>query len=149
MNAELKALLQEAISQSELSHQFYLDLANLVSKPETKEIFRYLAQNELKHKTFLQKWSNQEMCPLPPSVQDDHLSELLKLPVLTKKLSPQEALVIAIKRKDAAYQFYQNLASLQPQGEIRDFLEKMALVKLEDKEKLEEVYDNMAFPEVW
>jgi len=41
------------------------------------------------------------------------------------------------------------LAALQPPGEIRSFLEKMAQMELGHKEKMEYLYDNAAFPEVW
>jgi hypothetical protein len=41
------------------------------------------------------------------------------------------------------------LASLQPAGEIKVFLEKMAKMELGHKEKMEYLYDNAAFPEVW
>jgi rubrerythrin len=149
MENEIKALLQEAISHAELSQQFYLDMATLVSQPETKDIFQYLAKNELQHKTFLEKWSAQEICPLIPQVSDFHLADLLELPPLTKELSPKDALALAVKRKEASYKFYQNLASLQPAGEMREFLDKMAVMKLEDKDRLEDLFDNIAFPEVW
>jgi rubrerythrin len=149
MENEIKALLQEAISQADLSQQFYLDMATLVSQPETKDIFQYLAKNELQHKSFLEKWLAQEICPITPQVSDFHLADLLKLPLLTKELSPKEALALAVKRKETSYEFYQKLASLQPEGEIRDFLDKMAMMKLEDKDRLEDLFDNVAFPEVW
>jgi rubrerythrin len=149
MEKEIKALLQEAISQAELSQQFYLDMAMLVSHPETKDIFQYLAKNELQHKSFLEKWLAQEICPLIPEVSDFHLADLLELPRLTKELSPKEALTVAVKRKKTSYEFYQKLASLQPEGEICDFLHQMAMMKLEDKDKLEDLFDNVAFPEVW
>jgi len=64
-------------------------------------------------------------------------------------MSPKEALVIAAKREEGAYQFYQALASLQPPGEVQAFLNKMAKVELQHKEKVEYLYDNAAFPEVW
>jgi rubrerythrin len=149
MEKEIKAFLQEAISQAELSQQFYLDMATLVNQPETKDIFQYLAKNELQHKSFLEKWLAQEICPLTPQVSDFHLADLLELPSLTKELSPKEALAVAVKRKKTSYEFYQKLAGLQPEGEIRDFLNQMTMMKLEDKDKLEDLFDNVAFPEVW
>ena len=57
--------------------------------------------------------------------------------------------VIAAKREEGAYRFYQALAALQPPGEIQAFLDKMAKVELQHKEKVEYLYDNAAFPEVW
>jgi rubrerythrin len=81
--------------------------------------------------------------------QDVHLAEHLQAPEITPAMSPKEAMVIAAKREEGSYNFYQGLAALQPPGEIRDFLEKMAQVELSHKEKMEYLYDNVAFPEIW
>ena len=54
-----------------------------------------------------------------------------------------------MKREESSQRFYKALAALQPPGEIRDFLEKMAQVELSHKEKMEYLYDNTAFPEAW
>ena len=45
MNPELQALIEQAISQEELSHAFYKRLAELVSHKETKETL-HLNTNE-------------------------------------------------------------------------------------------------------
>ena len=74
---------------------------------------------------------------------------MLDAPPISPDLSPKEALIIAAKREEGAYRFYQALASLQPPGEVQDFLNRMAEVELQHKEKVEYLYDNAAFPEVW
>lgn len=149
MDTELHAIINNAIAQEELSHEFYLRMANLVSHAETKETFQYLAKEELDHKAFLQSCLTAEGCKLMGHPQNVHLAEHLKAPEFTADLSPKEALVIAMKREEGSYRFYQGLAALQPPGEIRDFLEKMAQMELSHKEKVEYLYDNVAFPEVW
>jgi rubrerythrin len=149
MDAELQALIEHAIAQEELAHEFYLRLANLVTHRETRETFEFLAKDELEHKAFLQSCLTPGGCPLAGKPQDVHLSDIMEVPAITDDLSPKEALAIAMKREEASYRFYQRLASLQPPGEARNFLEKMALVELGHKEKVEYLYDNVAFPEVW
>jgi rubrerythrin len=149
MNVELQALIEHAIAQEELSHDFYLRLANLVSHPETKDTFMFLAKDEMEHKAFLQSCLTPGGCPLTGTAQDAHLSDILEVPAINAEMSPKEALVIAMKREEGSYHFYQRLASLQPPGEARAFLEKMAQVELTHKEKVEYLYDNVAFPEVW
>jgi rubrerythrin len=149
MDTELLAIINNAIAQEELSHEFYQRMANLVSHAETKETFQYLAKEELEHKAFLQSCFTADGCKLVGQAQNVHLAELLKAPEFTKDLGPKEALVIAMKREEGAYRFYQGLAALQPPGEIQDFLEKMARMELGHKEKVEYLYDNAAFPEVW
>jgi len=149
MDIELQSIINSAISQEELSHEFYLRMANLVSHAETKETFQYLAHEELEHKTFLQSCFTPQGCKLVGHPQNVHLAEHLRAPEITPDMSPKEAMVIAMKREEGSYNFYQSLAALQPPGEIRDFLEKMAQVELSHKEKMEYLYDNVAFPEVW
>ncbi len=149
MNVELEAIIKSAIAQEELSHEFYRRMANLVTHQETKDTFEYLAKEELEHKHFLQSCMTPQGCSLAGHAQNAHLAELLKAPEFRDDMSPKEALVIAMKREEGSYNFYQALAALQPPGEIRVFLEKMAEVELGHKEKMEYLYDNAAFPEVW
>jgi rubrerythrin len=149
MDTELLTIINNAIAQEELSHEFYTRMANLVSHAETKETFQYLAKEELDHKTFLQSCFTAEGCKLVAHPQNVHLAEHLKAPEVTPDLAPKEALVIAMKREEGSYKFYQGLAALQPPGEIRDFLEKVAKMELGHKEKVEYLYNNVAFPEAW
>ncbi len=149
MTTELRALIEYAITQEELSHEFYRRMADLVSHQDTKETLQFLAKEELDHKAFLQRCLTPTGCSLAGQAQDTHLAEILQTPAITDDLTPQEALVIAAKREDGAYRFYQRLASLQPPGEARDFLERMAQMELGHKEKVEYLYNNVAFPEVW
>ena len=149
MSTELEAVIKSAITQEELSHGFYKRLAGLVSHPETKNTLEYLAKEELEHKAFLQSCFTADGCLLAGEAQNVHLAELLEAPVIGDTMSPKEALAIAAKREEGAYRFYQALASLQPPGEVQAFLDKMAKVELQHKEKVEYLYDNAAFPEVW
>jgi rubrerythrin len=149
MSTELEAIIKSAIAQEELSHDFYKRLAGLVSQADTKDTLEYLAKQEMEHKAFLQSCFTPKGCTLVGEAQNVHLAEMLEGPAISDDLSPKEALVIAAKREEGAYRFYQALASLQPPGEIQDFLNKMAKVELTHKEKVEYLYDNAAFPEVW
>jgi len=149
MSTELEAIIKSAIAQEELSHGFYKRLAGLVSHPETKDTLEFLAKEELEHKAFLQSCFSPHGCTLAGEAQNVHLAEMLQAPAMSGDLSPKEALVIAAKREEGAYHFYHALAALQPPGEVQAFLNKMAKVELQHKEKVEYLYDNAAFPEVW
>jgi rubrerythrin len=149
MSTELEAIIKSAITQEELSHAFYKRLAGLVSHAATKDTLEYLAKEELEHKAFLQSCFTPQGCKLVGEAQNVHLAEMLAAPEIGAELSPKEALTIAAKREEGAYRFYQALAALQPPGEIQAFLNKMAKVELNHKEKVEYLYDNAAFPEVW
>jgi rubrerythrin len=149
MSSELAAIIQSAIAQEELSHDFYKRLAAVATQPETKDILEYLAKEELEHQAFLQGCVTPQGCTLAGEAQNTHLAEMLEAPPMRDDLSPKEALVIAAKREESSHRFYQALAALQPPGDVKDFLDKMAQVELKHKEKVEYLYDNAAFPEVW
>jgi len=149
MSTELEAIIKSAITQEDLSHDFYKRLAGLVSHPETKNTLEFLAREELEHKAFLQSCFTPHGCTLAGEAKNVHLAELLEAPVISPGMTIKEALAIAAKREEGAYRFYQALAALQPPGEVQAFLTKMAKVELQHKEKVEYLYDNAAFPEVW
>jgi rubrerythrin len=149
MSAELQPLIEQAIRQEELSHEFYTRLAKLVTHQETRETLEWLAKDELEHKAFLESCLTPSGCALAGQAQDTHLAEVMKTPAITSDMTPKEALMVAMKREESAFHFYQRLATLQPPGDAKAFLEKMAKVELGHKEKVEYLYANMAFPEVW
>ncbi len=149
MDEKFRALIQQAINQEELSHEFYGRLAKIAAHGDTRETLEYLAKEEMEHKHFLEKCLTQEGCPLAGEAHDVGLAQILETPAITAEMTPQEALAIAAKREEGSYHFYKNLAGLQPPGEIKDFLAYMSKVELGHKEKVEYLYDNAAFPEVW
>ena len=149
MSTELEAIIKSAIAQEELSHAFYQRLAGMVSQADTKDILAFLAKEELEHKAFLQSCFTPQGCTLVGQAQNVHLAEMLEAPAIGDDMALKEALAIAAKREEGAYRFYQALAALQPPGEVQGFLNKMAKVELQHKEKVEYLYDNAAFPEVW
>jgi rubrerythrin len=149
MNTELTTLIEQAIRQEELSHEFYTRLAKIVAHGETKETLEWLAKDELEHKVFLESCLTPSGCTLVGQAQDTHLAEIMDAPAITSDLTPKEALMVAMKREEGSYNFYQRLASLQPPGDAKAFLEKMAKMELGHKQKVEYLYTNVAFPEVW
>ncbi|MGQ9688494.1 MAG: ferritin family protein [Desulfobaccales bacterium] len=149
MNIELRPLIEQAIRQEELAHEFYTRLAKLVTHEDTRETLEWLAKDELEHKAFLESCLTPSGCTLVGEAHDTHLAEVMKAPAITAEMTPKEALMVAMKREEGSYHFYQRLASLQPPGEAREFLEKMAKIELAHKEKVEYLFANVAFPEVW
>ena len=149
MRKELFDLIREAMDQHELARDFYPRIAKLVAKTDTRQMFKYLAQEAEENKARLHQCLTPEGCPLVPQVHDVHLAEHLQVPRVTEGMLPKEAVALAIKRSEGLCRFYQSLVELQPEGEIRRRLEYLARAESSHKEKLEEIYDTVAFPEVW
>ncbi|MFI5329432.1 MAG: ferritin family protein [Desulfobaccales bacterium] len=149
MRKELVDLIQEAMDQHELARDFYHRLAHRVSHADTREMFKYLAKEAEENKARLHQCLTPDGCPVVPPVHDVHLAEHLQVPKITEDLSPKDALALAIKRSDGLCRFYQSLVELQPEGEIRRRLDYLARAESSHKEKLENLYDTVAFPEAW
>ncbi|MFZ5450667.1 MAG: hypothetical protein ACOZF2_02160 [Thermodesulfobacteriota bacterium] len=144
---EIADLVHEAMNQHELARDFYHRLVHRVSHRDTREMFEYLAKEAEENKARLHKCLTPVGCPVVPPAHDLHLAEHLKVPKLTDDMPPKDAL--ALKRSEGLLRFYQSLLELQPEGEIRRRLEYLAQTELSHKEKLEDIYDTVAFPEVW
>ena len=149
MRKEITDLIHEAMDQHELARDFYHRMAHRVSHADTRETFEYLAQESEENKARLHQCLTPDGCPVVPPVHDVHLAEHLKVPKVTEGMPPKEALAVAIKRSEGLVKFYQSLIELQPDGEIRRRLEYLARAELGHMEKLEDIYDTVAFPEVW
>lgn len=149
MRKELVDIIHEAMDQHEVARDYYQHMAHQVKHPEARETFEYLAREAEENKARLHHCLTPEGCPVVPPVHDLHLAEHLKVPEVTEEMSPRDALALAIKRSEALWRFYQAMAELQPPGEIRSRLEYLAKSELSHKEKLETIYDTVAFPEVW
>ncbi|MDD5641173.1 MAG: hypothetical protein PHX53_05955 [Syntrophales bacterium] len=146
---EIADLIHEAMNQHELARDFYHRMAHRVAHADTREMFEYLAREAKENKARLHQCLTPEGCPVVPPTHDLHLAEHLMVPKLADDMPPKDALALAVKRSEGLLRFYNSLLELQPEGEIRRRLEYLALTESSHKEKLEDMYDNVAFPEVW
>ncbi len=166
MNVELEAIIKNAITQGELSYEFYVQMADLATIQETKETFALLAKVEMEHNHSLQSHLQPEKAVGAENIawiEEDSLKLLGMMepkvgPTLhsggifiddVSSLSPKESLLAAMKREEGSYRLYQTLAAQQRPGKPRSILEKLSQMKLGLKERLEDLYNNAAFVEVW
>ena len=73
--------------------------------------------------------------------------EALGPPEITESLGHKDIFLVAAERERSAYEFYTKLAALQPEGELKGLLLKLAQEELSHKEKVEYLYCNAAFPQ--
>jgi rubrerythrin len=59
----------------------------------------------------------------------------------------KDVFLVAAEREKASHEFYTKLAALQPEGELKQLLAKLAQEELAHKEKAEYLYCNAAFPQ--
>jgi len=146
----LQSLIETAIRNEEEARVFYLDLYKLVEDALAKETLKFLAGEELGHKEFLQAYlkGERKFTALAMDVPIDyHIAQYAAKPDLKKNMNSSEVYLVAAHREWNSYNFYKSLASLQPAGEVRDMLQKMANQEMNHKEKVEYLYSNTAFPQ--
>ena len=149
-NKKLGYLIDVAIKNEEDSYNFYMDLYEKVTENNIKDTLKFLAGEELKHKEFLQKYKQgsfgAEALALD-TVVDYKIAEHAERPDLEKNLSTQDVYLVAADKELNAFRFYKSLADIEPAGEVKDMLLKMANEEMKHKEKVEYLYSNTAFPQ--
>ncbi len=144
-----KVILDRAIVNEESAAAFYRQAAARVSDPVTRDALEGLMRDEVEHKHLIEEFRSGAR-PLPDgNSSGGSLVEILGTPDFTADMSPSAAFLLAAKKEKSAVEFYENWAGLYPVGPERKLLLSLADVERRHKLKVEELYANAAFPEVW
>ncbi len=151
MNAEdFKKILSLAIDREIEAYTFYRSVSDRVKDPALKKLFTELAGEEKKHREFLQSLLSKNVKAIHFDAKKDYkVGDALPAPKLTADLKPLEGLVIAIKKELEAMQMYTQLAKSSTDVEQQLLFSQLANMEKTHKARLEDIYTNMAFPEVW
>jgi len=151
MNAEeYRKILSVAISREVESYAFYRAVQERVEDKDLKLIFEELAGDETSHRELLEGYLSRPAKSLSFDVTSDYkVSESFDTPTVTIDMKPAEGLQLAIKKEKEAVEMYTRLARMSTGSEQKGIFENLAKMELGHKTKLEDIYTNMAFPEVW
>jgi rubrerythrin len=147
---DFRQIISQAMNGEMEAYTFYCMVADKVADATLKNIFSELADNEWDHQKFLQAVMLKGSRALQVEESHDYKSaDTPELPPLSVDSKPVDGILLAIRKKLDAMQLYTQLSQI-----ARDPEEKVAFLKLANMEKnqksrLEEIYANMAFPEVW
>jgi len=147
---EFKKIISSAIKAEVEANKFYSSVSKKAKDASIKKLFADLAAEETAHKITLKGY-------LAKGAEEIHFSESadykvadeLPTPPLTPDLKPVDGLVIAIKKELEAMQMYTQLAKVSADKAQKKIFLELASMERGHKKKLEDVYTNMAFPEVW
>jgi rubrerythrin len=151
MNAEdAKKIISDAIDSEVEAYTFYTSVSNRAHDPALRKLFEELAGEEKKHRQFLETFLAKDTANLGFTTTKDYkVGDNLPTPKLTDDLKPLEGLVIAIKKELEAMQMYTQLATLSIDAEQELLFSQLATMERGHKARLEDIYTNMAFAEVW
>ncbi len=147
-NMTLESLIALAIKNEEEAYESYMELCSLVEDPEAKDTLKFLAQEEKQHKAYLVKYRDGGFrgAALPMDAPVDYkIAEQEERPGIGKDVRTREVYLIAANKELNAANFYQDLAKMHPDGEIKEILLGMARQEMRHKEKVEYLYSNTAF----
>jgi rubrerythrin len=147
---DYKKIISNAINAEVEAFTFYNSISNKAKDNIIKKLFKDLADEETKHKHTLEGFLKRAPGKMHFSESRDFkIGDTLPTPTLTLDLKPIDSIVIAIKKELEAMQMYTQLANSSLDEEQKNIFIELATMERSHKSKLEDIYTNMAFPEVW
>lgn len=146
-------LVNLAIQREEEAYEFYTKAAKESEFKSSSKLLRDLAKQEVSHKEKLQKALKAGVCETftcetEAALEKMDLSQyLVDIPLLPSS-TPQDILIVAIKREAAANSFYKALSELTGSGVHRSVFETLAGEEEVHKTRLQNMYDDIFQPDM-
>lgn len=140
-----------AVKNEVEAFEFYRDAAAKMKDPAMKKTFQELADEESGHKALLEGYLSNEIKDMKFNEEKDYkVAETVEAPqTLSTDMAFKDAIALAMKKEQEAMEMYQMFADASEETQQKTtFLE---LVKMEKghKVRLEDIYTNIAFVEIW
>jgi len=148
--ADYKRILKTAIGNEIEAFEFYESAAKKSNDTNLKSIFAELADEEMKHRILLESFLNDEAGKMSFSNSPDYkISESVELPKLTTNMSFADGVALAMKKEEEAMSMYQQFADASTDTDQKNTFLQLAKMEQGHKIKLERLYTNTVYTEVW
>lgn len=139
-----------AVNKEIEAYEFYKAASEKISDESLKSVFADLAKEELKHKALLQGYLKNEGKELKfDETKDYKISETVEEKALSMDMSFADAIALAMKKEEEAMNMYNQFADISIDEEQKGAFLELAKMELGHKARLEEIYTNAAYVEVW
>jgi len=139
---KFKEIIEFAIDREKDAVQFYHDLRGKSFFSEKKKLFTSLENMEKGHILALNRIKQKGSQSIAISiVQNLHISDYMVTPPAEGELSYQDILIIAMKREEASYRLYTDLAEKNNDADIKKLFLKLASEEAQHKLLFERMYD--------
>lgn len=147
--AEFKTIqdvIKLALIKEREAVEFYSKAATIVANPGTRVMLGELAREEEQHVAYLSDIQAGKAAaaagskPLPPGMD---LSAYLVSEPLSDNSTPQDVMILAMKREDKAIAFYSGQQPVVKGTELQPLFEQLLTWEKEHKERLEAEYDQV------
>lgn len=143
-------IINQAIEQEIEAYLFYADVAKHTRNDFLKELFLSFSEEELKHRRILEKLSEApETAGHFSKVPDFHVAETVPEPALSAEMKPVDAVALAMKKEQAAMEHYSQMADMCNDPDKKKLFYELADMEREHKAKMERVFVDIGYPEVW
>jgi rubrerythrin len=146
---EYKRIIAEAIGAEIEAYEFYAGVAEKTQDSNVKSIFEELANEEKSHRDFLEGVLSDRKPMSIDETKDYKISAMVDKPKLSVTMKPVDAIALAMKNEEEAMIMYTALADVSNGKEQKELFESLARMERGHKFRLEEMYTNMSFPDVW
>ncbi len=147
---DAKNIISTAIDREVEAYTFYRTISDKVKDAGLRKLFGELAGEEKQHREFLEGVLSKDVTKMHFDAKKDYkVVNAIPSPPLTAELKPIDGLVLAIKKELEAMQMYSQLAGLSTETEQKFLFTQLANMESGHKSRLEDLYTEMAFPEVW
>ena len=145
-----KIIIASAIEGEIEAYGYYREVAEKVQDSNMKRIFAELAGDESGHRDFLDGIISKAPNALNIDETADYkIAETLEVPPLTMDLKPVDGIALAIRKELDAMQMYTRLSQIAIDPDEKKIFLELAKMEKGHKTRLEDIYTNMAFPEIW
>jgi len=140
----LKGIMERAIESEQNSYDIYTHLAEKVERPEARKLLEGLAQQELGHKELLESLDLETVSDFEPErMEDQKLAEFLEPTVVDPGATVQDVMLFAIKKEQAAHEFYARMEAFSPTPDSKALFKRLAAEEMKHKTSLESLYEEM------
>ncbi len=147
---EARTIIKGAIDDEVEAYTYYKTVEEKVKDPALRKLFEDLAGEETQHRQLLETFLTKNPTEFRWKASKDYkVADTLETPKLTEDLTPKEGIVIAIKKEQLAMDMYNELATLSTDAEQERLFTQLANMEESHKARLEDLYTEVAFPEVW
>lgn len=147
---QLLKIIDKAIGEEIASYEFYKDASEKIEDQNLKSLFSELSQDELKHKQYLEEFAKSGATTIKIDGSEDYkLSEELDEVELSTDMSFKDAVQLAMKREEAAMNQYKDIAASCEDEEEKKTFEGLSEMEQLHKTRLEDIFLNVGFREVW
>ncbi len=148
---ELEKVFSLAINREIEAYEFYRDVSQKARDEEVRKVFDQLAGEEMGHKDLLEKFKGDPtmVMKIKAPAQDYKVAEATELPGLSIEMKPADAISLAMKKEQQAVEFYRDLADRSTDASIGDMFRNLENMELGHKQRLENVFVEIGYPEVF